>query len=289
GGTSGGAGAGGGAAASEGLGAPVKAGIAAGVTAVAAAAALVFALTGNDAPDKEPTKAAPPASSPVAQPAPDTPTPPKQTSRPRPPVAAPEPAPAPTPTPTPTPTPPPKPPAPRPTPTPEPKPTPTPTPTPTPPPPPAPTPTPPPAPTVYRWSELAYDLTGDGTGPEMRLAGSSWVWQRSDLSIGDVRYADGVTVNGHSSVTVDLNRSCSSYDALVGVDDLTMKLGKVRFSVYADGVRLWNSGTVKGGDPAVPVHVDISGRETVRLVAEPHSPVDSVALADWAQSRFTCA
>ncbi|MYR43555.1 NPCBM/NEW2 domain-containing protein, partial [Streptomyces sp. SID5910] len=159
----------------------------------------------------------------------------------------------------------------------------------TPTPPPAPTPTPPPPPTVYRWSELAYDLTGDGTGPEMRLAGSSWVWQRSALSIGEVRYAHGVTVNGRSSVTIDLNRSCSSYDALVGVDDLTLKLGKVDFSVYADGVRLWNSGTVEGGDPAVPVHVDLSGRETVRLVAEPHSHLDSVALADWAQSRFTCA
>ncbi|WP_217146028.1 NPCBM/NEW2 domain-containing protein, partial [Streptomyces sp. AC627_RSS907] len=150
-------------------------------------------------------------------------------------------------------------------------------------------PPPPPAPTVYQWSELTYDVADDGTGPEMRLAGSSWVWQRSALSIGDDRYAHGVTVHGRSSVTIDLNRSCSSYDALVGVDDLTQKLGKVHFSVHADGVRLWNSGMLKGGDPAVPVHVDIAGRETVRLVVEPHSPVDNVALADWAQSRFTCA
>ncbi|MFJ8546948.1 sigma-70 family RNA polymerase sigma factor [Streptomyces sp. NPDC093586] len=294
GGSSGGAGAGGGAAASEGLGAPVKAGIAAGVVAVAVAAGLVFALVGNDAPGKEPPKAAPPASAPVAQPAPDAPAPPEQTPRPRPPVAAPEPAPTPTPTPTPTPeptpTPTPKPaPTPPPTPAPAPKPEPTPTPTPTPPPAPSPAPTPPPAPTVYRWSELAYDVTGDGTGPEMRIAGSSWVWQRPTVSVADVRYAHGVTVNGRSSVTVDLNRSCSSYDALAGVDDLTMKLGKVRFSVYADGALLWNSGTVAGGDPAVPVHVDLSGRETVRLVTEPHGPLDPVALADWAQSRFTCA
>ncbi|WP_186777860.1 sigma-70 family RNA polymerase sigma factor [Streptomyces salinarius] len=275
GGSSGGAGAGGGAAA-EGLGAPVKAGIAAGVVAVAAAAALALALAGNDAPDKEPPKAAPPASSPVAQPAPDTPTPSTRPPNPPEPVAAPKPTPTPTPTPTPKPTP---------TPTPTPKPKPTPTPTPTPPP----TPPPPPPPAVYQWSELAYDVSGDGTGPEMRLAGSSWVWQRSALSVDDVSYAHGVTVNGRSSVTIDLNRDCSSYDALAGVDDLTMKLGKVHFSVYADGVRLWNSGMVKGGDPAVPVHVDISGRESLRLVTEPHSPVDTVALADWAESRFTCA
>ncbi|MFG3251943.1 sigma-70 family RNA polymerase sigma factor [Streptomyces sp. NPDC048187] len=291
GGTSGGAGAGGGAAASEGLGAPVKAGIAAGVVAVAAAAALALALAGSDSPDEEPPKAAPPASSPVAQPAPDTPTPStRPPDAPQVPTPAPAPVTAPDPTPTPTPTP---------KPTPTRKPTPPPTPTPEPPPPPrtsaptapapAPTPPPPPPTAVYRWSELAYDVSGDGTGPEMRLAGSSWVWQRSALSVDGVRYGHGVTVHGHSAVTIDLNRDCSSYDALAGVDDLTAKLGKVHFSVYADGVRLWNSGPVRGGDPAVPVHLDISGRETLRLVTEPHRPFDTVALADWAQSRFTCA
>ncbi|MEU7405450.1 sigma-70 family RNA polymerase sigma factor [Streptomyces sp. NPDC044948] len=281
-GTSGGAGAGSGAAASEGLGAPVKAGIAAGVVAVAAAAALALALAGNDAPGKEPPKAAPPASSPVAQPAPDTPTPSARPPRPLTPAPPPEPTPPRAPTP---------PPEPPPTPTPKPKPTPTPSPpAPTPPAPtPTPTPPPPPVPAVYQWSELAYDIGGDGTGPEMRLAESSWVWQRSALSVADVRYAHGVTVNARSSVTIDLNRACSSYEALAGVDDLTLKLGKVRFAVYADGVRLWNSGTVKGGDPAVPVRVDISGRETLRLVTEPHGPFDSAALADWARSRFTCA
>lgn len=132
-------------------------------------------------------------------------------------------------------------------------------------------------------------MAGDGTRPEIRLAGSSWVWQRSGLSIADRHYRRGVTVHGDSSVTVDLNRTCTSYDAVVGVDDLTLKLGHVYFSVYADGVRLWRSGRIKGGDPAVPVHVDLSGHRTVRLVVEPHSPFDTVALADWADSAFSCS
>jgi hypothetical protein len=96
-------------------------------------------------------------------------------------------------------------------------------------------------------------------------------------------------VHGESSVTVGLNRECTSYDALVGVDDLTMKLGKVSFSVYGDGNRLWSSGVIKGGDPAVPVQVNLTGRATVRLVVEPHSTFDTVALADWAASTFTCS
>jgi hypothetical protein len=138
-------------------------------------------------------------------------------------------------------------------------------------------------------NELRYDVTGDGTKPEVRLGESSWVWQRYGMSVGGTRYAGGVTVHGRSSVTVDLNRQCTAYDALAGVDDMTLGLGKVSFSVYADGVRLWRSGMVKGGDAAVPVHVDLTGRRTVRLVVEPHSNVfDQAALADWAESRFTC-
>ncbi|MEU6143537.1 sigma-70 family RNA polymerase sigma factor [Streptomyces sp. NPDC047081] len=278
GGSSGGASAGGGAAASEGLGAPVKAGIAAGVVAVAGVA-VALALAGDPQPHRKPD-AKPPVSSPVVRPESPTPAPPKKQPEPAPPVIAA----APTPTPTPTPTPRPKPtPTPTPTPTPKPKPTPRPTPTPTP------TPTPPPAPTAYQWSELSYDVSGDGTKPEMRLRESSWVWQRYGLFIGGKQYTHGVTVHGQSSVTIDLNRSCTAYDASVGIDDSTLGLGKVYFSVYADGTRLWKSGLVEGGDPAVPVHVNLAGHKTVRLVVEPHSSFDSLTLADWAESKFTCS
>ncbi|KKD02504.1 NPCBM/NEW2 domain-containing protein, partial [Streptomyces sp. WM6386] len=154
---------------------------------------------------------------------------------------------------------------------------------------PTPTPPPPPAPAVYQWSELAYDINGDGTRPEMRIAESSWVWQRWGVSAGGTQYEHGVTVHGRSSVTIDLNRECASYDATVGVDDMALGLGKVYFSVYADGVQLWKSGLVEGGDAALPVHVNLVGRETVRLVVEPHSSFDDLALADWAESKFRCS
>ncbi|MFF5534308.1 sigma-70 family RNA polymerase sigma factor [Streptomyces cinerochromogenes] len=272
-----------GAAASEGIGAPVKAGIAAGVVAVAAAA-VALALVNDSRPAQEAARPAPSAT--VVRPGtpppapPRTPTPsPTPTAEPaaerpaRPAVLAPAP---PTPTPAPTRTP-----APTPTPTPTPKPRPKPTPT--------PTPTPPPAPAVYELSDLRFDATGDGTRPEIALGQSSWVWQRYGMSIGGRQYARGVTVHGESSVTIALNRQCTAYDALAGVDDMTLGLGKVFFSVYADGVPLWRSGMVKGRDQAVPVHVDLTGRRTVRLVVRPHSNAfDEAALADWAESRFTC-
>ncbi|WP_234538858.1 sigma-70 family RNA polymerase sigma factor [Streptomyces shenzhenensis] len=282
-GSSGGAGGGaGGAAAAEGPAGPVKAAIAAGLMATAVAVvALALANDGHPAGEA----AGPTPSTPVVRPGAPTPTPSKKRPEPEPVAVAARPTPALTPTPTP---------SPRPTPSPKPAPTAipapplTPRPTPTRTPTPTPTPTPPPAPVVYQWSELRFDVTGDGTRPEMRLGESSWVWQRHGVTVAGEKYAHGVTVHGRSSVTVDLNRQCTAYDAMAGVDDMTLGLGKVVFAVYADGVRLWRSGLVEGGQATVPVHVDLTGHKTVRLVVEPQTAFDTVALADWAESRFTC-
>ncbi|MGW4039009.1 sigma-70 family RNA polymerase sigma factor [Streptomyces sp. NPDC004778] len=280
-------GAAGGAAASEGLGAPAKAGIAAAV-AVAAAAGLVYALVGDDQPKPEPKPVAkPPAVAPAVPtpqppvPAPKpTPKPPAAPAPPAPPAPDPsEPAPKPTPSPTPSPEPPPKPAPPAPSPPPPPKPTPK---------PPKPTP-PPPAPEVYQVSELAYSVFGDQSEPEVVMGQSSWVWQRSNVSVASTRYAHGVTVHARSSVTIQLNRPCTRYEALVGVDDLTLGLGAVRFSVFnGDGARLWRSPVMEGGEPAVPVSVGIAGQSSIRLVVEPEGPMGGVALADWADSRISC-
>ncbi|MFI5758245.1 sigma-70 family RNA polymerase sigma factor [Streptomyces sp. NPDC051569] len=275
-------GAAGGAALAEGVGTPVKAGVA-GVVAVAAAAGLVWALVGDHEPapkpDAKPPVAAPlvpgaPAPSPKAS-EPPAPSGPGPAPSPSPKKHAPSRAPKPTPPPTRKPTRKPAPPVPAPS-----APAPAPTATPKPP--------PPPVPAVYQVNQLAYGVLGDGSGPEVRLGGSGWLWQRSSLSIGGTRYGHGVTMHALSSVTIDLNRDCETYEAVVGVDDLTLGLGAVRFSVYGDGGRLWQSPVLRGGDPAVPVQVGIAGQRTIRLAVEPHTPFDVVALADWARSRITC-
>ncbi|MFJ3141557.1 sigma-70 family RNA polymerase sigma factor [Streptomyces halstedii] len=291
GGTSSGGAAGG--AAAEGLGAPAKAGIAAAV-AVAAAAGLVWALVGGDGPAQEPEPVTKPPVAAPAAPSPPPPAAPEPTQAPPAPPAAPvAPVPAPTrePKPAPTPTPTPEPPAAKPTPTPTP-PAPDPSPTPTPTPPPA------PEPEVFQVNELAYSVAGDHTAPEISLGGTRGaVWQRTGLSVGGTTYAHGVTVHPHSSVVIRLNRPCTRYEALVGVDDLTKGNDSahfpvrfpVRFSVWGgDGARLWESPVMRGGDAAVPMGVAVDGQETIRLVVEPAGPFGGVALADWAQSRISC-
>ncbi|MCC2275200.1 sigma-70 family RNA polymerase sigma factor [Streptomyces sp. ET3-23] len=143
-------------------------------------------------------------------------------------------------------------------------------------------------PVVYRLDELTYEDIGDGTRPEIRLADSDWLWQRQGLRVGGREYRDGASVHADSSVAVELNRSCRTFDAVAGLDDMSMGFGAVRFSVYADGERLWNSGVVRGGDPGVPVRVPLTGRQTIRLTVEPVSAADRAAVADWALGRLTC-
>ncbi|MEU9775849.1 sigma-70 family RNA polymerase sigma factor [Streptomyces sp. NPDC047968] len=279
-----------GGAVAEGLGAPAKAGIAA-AAAVAATAGLVWAFSGEPAPVEVP--GAKPAVSAPAEPEAPPPAAPAP-SRPAAPASPPAPAPRAVAAPARTSSPPPPPPAPKPTPAPSrsaPAPERSPAPAPeAPAPSPTPSPAPPtsPAPVVYQVNRLPYALVGDGSGPEVRIAGSSWLWQRGATSIGGRGAGQGVTVGGRSSILIDLNRPCVAYEAVVGVDDLTPGGRTVRFAVYGDGSRVWRSEPLARGDEAVRVRVPLTGHRTLRLVVEPVGPGASLALADWAEPRITC-
>ncbi|MFI6447386.1 sigma-70 family RNA polymerase sigma factor [Kitasatospora sp. NPDC050543] len=326
----GGAGAGGagmGVVAGEGLGIAAKAGLAA-AAAVAAAGVAAYALAGPPAttpmPAAAPVVSAPavPSSPPAAAPAAAAPTP---TPMP-PPSATPEPKPAPPavtatpsravparPAPSPART---RAPQPGPTSTPAPvvaPPTPTaavPTPpAPSVPPPPTPevpkpsasppvvtpTPTVPPAPTPTDFwvDNLPFSPPGPGrvpaTGPSIRRGGD-WLWQRGSLRVGGRHYRHGVTMRAPSATTIDLNRSCTSFDAVAGLDDLALQLGDLVFSVQGgDGRTLWTSPELHSGDAPVPVHVPLAGQRSIRLVVTPVSgawPI--VNAADWADARLRC-
>ncbi|MEV7542738.1 sigma-70 family RNA polymerase sigma factor [Streptomyces sp. NPDC089915] len=275
----------GGAVVSEGLGLPAKAAIAAGI-AVAAAAGVVFALTGDE-PEPEarpaPSAAAPvvprapapalPGSTPPAGPEPAAggPVPPARGAAPS--VPAPRPAspsasrPAPA--------------SPSPSPSPPPKPSPSPS-------RPKPSPSPQPA-QAFPLARLDHAALGGHTGPELETWRSSWVWQRWGLVAGGQRFGQGITVNSRSSVEITLNRQCSSFSARAGVDGLSLLTdGTVRFSVYADGQRLWRSDALGYGDAPAAVQVPLAGRSTLRLVVEQAGQGSLPTLASWADAVISC-
>nr|WP_254898330.1 NPCBM/NEW2 domain-containing protein [Kitasatospora sp. NA04385] len=91
-------------------------------------------------------------------------------------------------------------------------------------------------------------------------------------------------------MTIDLNRPCRSFDAVVGLDDFGVTYGEVVFSVQGgDGRVLWSSRPMSPDDRPVPVHVPLDGQSSVRLLVTPvRGSVPVVDLADWAQARLTC-
>ncbi|WCD87671.1 hypothetical protein KPP03845_104065 [Streptomyces xanthophaeus] len=288
----GGAGSGaGGAVVSEGLGLPAKAAIAAGI-AVAAAAGVVFALAGDDPEPQAQANPAPSAAAPVVPVEPDppapepsppgeeplpaqgsvapprktSPTPSKPASAAPPPSSSPSASPSPSPSPS------------------REKPSPTPSPA-----RPSPKPSPPRPPEGFQLARLGHSVYGNHSGPEVQTWRSSWVWQRWGLEVGDRRFEQGITVNSRSSVEITLNRQCTSFSARAGVDGLSLLTdGKVRFSVYADGERLWQSGALGYRDPAVAVQVPLSGRSSLRLVVERAGQGSLPTLASWADAVISC-
>ncbi|MER7674895.1 sigma-70 family RNA polymerase sigma factor [Kitasatospora sp. NPDC096128] len=320
-GASGGGGGGAGAMAGEGLGTAAKAGIAA-AAAVAAAAVAAYALAGS--PEPKPPVAAPPATTapvaaaPVAPvPAPPAPAPSSAAPAPAPPAPAP-PAASPSAAPSPAPKPSAKPSrapvatrAPRteppaaateppvvPTPTVPPLPTPEVpvVPTPTLPPVPEPTVTPPkpPAPSDFWGDSLPVVKPGHNRvppeGPSIRQRGSDRFRQRDGGWIGGEYHRHAITVHAPATTLIDLNRSCTSFDAVAGVDDATLSPGGVVFTVQAgDGSTLWRSRALAAGDDALPVHVPLAGQTSIRLVVTPANGIwSALNVADWAQARFRC-
>ncbi|WKD33914.1 sigma-70 family RNA polymerase sigma factor [Streptomyces xanthophaeus] len=288
----------GGSVAAEGLGLPAKAAIAAGI-AVAAAAGVVFALAGDDTEPPVRARPAPGVAAPAMPPAPSVPSVPEApastsaSAEPDPPAqeppaaqssvaprpgptpsaaasAAPGPVPSSSPSPSPSrekasPTPSPERPAPKPTP-PQPKP-----------------------PQGFQLAGLPHSVHGDHSGPELQTWRSGWVWQRHGLEVGGRRFAQGITVNSRSSVEIALNRQCTSFSARAGVDGLSLFTdGSVRFSVYADGERVWQSAALGHEDPPAAVQVSLAGRKTLRLVVEKAGPGSLPTLASWADSVLSC-
>ncbi|MEV8095160.1 sigma-70 family RNA polymerase sigma factor [Kitasatospora sp. NPDC085879] len=281
-----------GAAAGEGLGVAAKVGIAASV-ALAAAAMAAWALSGPADPVPEVAPRAAAVSPRTPLPAPAVPSPSESPSaEPLPPRRSPSAAPVVPPSPTvsrsaeppsPVRTPEPSSPAPEP-----------PSPEPTPPPTPSPTPTAPPAPTPFWLDDLPFAGQGrrsaqaDGR-PSIRRGGGALA-RRPALWMAGQWYRHALTVHVPSRVAVDLNRSCTAFDAVVGPDDLTVGRGSAVFAVLGeDGSVLWRSGPVRAGSRPVRVHAPLTGRSSITLVAERSDGGWALLdVADWADARLTC-
>ncbi len=76
------------------------------------------------------------------------------------------------------------------------------------------------------------------------------------------------------------------FQALLGIDDSTDGRGSVRFRVLVDGRERYVSPILRGGDPPVPVSVELTGAKRLELVVDYADRADVLDHADWLDARL---
>jgi alpha-galactosidase len=139
-------------------------------------------------------------------------------------------------------------------------------------------------------SDLAWTYAVNGYGPA-ELDSSNGEQAAGDgrrLSLHGATYAKGIGVNSPSLIRYRLGQACSRFQAEVGVDDETDGRGSVLFEVWADGVKLFDSGVLTADSAPLQVDVDISGSSELRLFVGVGGDDYEYDHADWANARVTC-
>ena len=93
-----------------------------------------------------------------------------------------------------------------------------------------------------------------------QLASGAAVWRVNPLRVGGRAYARGLGTHARSEIVYRLDNRYQRFEAEVGVDDEKKGLGSVVFQVVADGRKLFDSGVVRGKQPARKISLPLDGR-----------------------------
>jgi hypothetical protein len=131
-------------------------------------------------------------------------------------------------------------------------------------------------------------MNGWGPAEANRSNGESGSNDGRTITLDGVSYQKGIGVHSDSQLYFTLNGQCTTFNAVIGLDDEVGGNGSVYFQVYVDGQMRYMSPLMTGSSPAQNVQVDISGGTTIALYV--HNGWDGYAYdhADWADAKVTC-
>lgn len=149
---------------------------------------------------------------------------------------------------------------------------------------------PPPAPSTRYLSGLTWSSATNGWGPveRDRSNGEALAGDGRTITLNGRTYARGLGVHAASSLSYALGGTCSALQTDIGVDDEVGVKGSVVFQVWADGVRLYDSGRMTGKTTTKRLSLDLTGRRTLTLVVTDSGDGAAADHADWADARLTC-
>ncbi|HEV2798902.1 MAG TPA: NPCBM/NEW2 domain-containing protein [Pyrinomonadaceae bacterium] len=150
----------------------------------------------------------------------------------------------------------------------------------------------------YRAGELL--VTAEGGGTSTYLSDLNWTYSATDyyqttkdlavagtpLTLNGTAYSKGLGVHANSEVRYALGGNYQTFTADVGVDDYTGAQGSVTFEVWADGVKLYDSGVMTGATATKSATVGVTGKQELKLVVSQAGDGPSYDHADWAGARL---
>jgi hypothetical protein len=155
---------------------------------------------------------------------------------------------------------------------------------------------PPPSPTPSLEGPITFagDLTwlhaDNGWGPPEvdRSNGERGANDGNPLRIGAAAFDHGIGAHAPSKILIELDGTCSTFLADVGLDEEVGDRGSVVFEVWGDGAKLATSGLVRGPQTAVPLAADVQGVEKMALVVTEGGDGNAFDHADWGDARLSC-
>jgi hypothetical protein len=150
---------------------------------------------------------------------------------------------------------------------------------------------PPPGPAGNAYvSDLPLVRAANGWGPveKDRSNGEGAAGDGQRLSVAGTGFDKGLGVHAPSSIRVWLGGKCTSFTAMVGVDDEVGDAGSVAFSVAGDDRSLARSRILTGASPGEKISVDVTGVRWLDLEVDDAGDNAWSDHAAWADARLTC-
>jgi alpha-galactosidase len=128
---------------------------------------------------------------------------------------------------------------------------------------------------------------------DLQYAEQGWGEPRANKSVDEhplfidgKRFEHGFGTHAVSTFRIALSGKGDRFTATVGVDDEVGPRGSVVFKVVGDGKTLWESGVLRGGDPAKEVSVDLHGINKLLLSVGDAGDDINYDHADWADAKI---
>jgi hypothetical protein len=109
------------------------------------------------------------------------------------------------------------------------------------------------------------------------------------ITLNGKTYATGIGAHSTGDIRYNLGGKYATFTADVGIDDEVGGNGSVIFQVYADGVKLYDSGVMTGATATRKVNVNVQGRQELWLVVQSAGDGRTFDHADWADAKLTLA